>query len=82
MQDFDARWNSVRLQFAEKSINTELWYENKDIRSFVNVVPTSAHTGKYCELTVVELCRTMVAQLIVAAVSLGVPFLELGYRGD
>ena len=46
MQDFDARWNSVRLQFAEKSINTELWYENKDIRSFVNVVPTSAHTGK------------------------------------
>jgi translation initiation factor 5B len=46
MQDFEDRWNRIKVQFAEKGLNTELWWENKNLREFVNVVPTSAHTGE------------------------------------
>jgi translation initiation factor 5B len=32
--------------FAEQSLNAILYHENKDIRKFVSLVPTSARTGE------------------------------------
>eukprot|EP00056_Hartaetosiga_gracilis_P000844 m.40842 g.40842 ORF g.40842 m.40842 type:complete len:1172 (+) comp10383_c0_seq1:31-3546(+) len=46
MQDFDTRLDYVKLQFAEMGINTELYWKNKNMREYVNIVPTSAHTGE------------------------------------
>lgn len=45
MTDFESRLELVKLQLAENSINSELYYKNKNMKEFVNIVPTSAHTG-------------------------------------
>lgn len=45
-QHFETLTNKIKVQLAELSINTELWYDNQDERHFVNIVPTSAHTGE------------------------------------
>lgn len=44
--EFEQRTKSVILQFAEQGLNAALFYENPDIRSYVNLVPTSAVTGE------------------------------------
>lgn len=46
LQDFQTRLDYVKLQFAESGINTELYWQNKNVREFVNIIPTSAHTGE------------------------------------
>lgn len=43
--EFEDRVKNVILQLAEQSLNAALFYENKDPRSFVSLVPTSAATG-------------------------------------
>ena len=44
--EFDDRWAKVNLQLSEKGINSALYWDNKDTRQYVSVVPTSAHTGE------------------------------------
>lgn len=44
--EFEQRTKAVILQFAEQGLNAALFYENPDIRSYVNLVPTSAVTGE------------------------------------
>lgn len=44
--EFRDRLEKTKLAFAEQSFNAELYYENKDMRRFVSMVPTSAHTGE------------------------------------
>jgi len=44
--EFEDRWAKVNLQLAENGINSALYWENKDPRQYVNVIPTSAHTGE------------------------------------
>lgn len=44
--EFEQRTKSVILQFAEQGLNAALFYENPDMRSYVNLVPTSAVTGE------------------------------------
>jgi translation initiation factor 5B len=43
--EFQKRCKEVIVQLAEQSINAALYYENRDQRSFVSLVPTSAATG-------------------------------------
>lgn len=43
--EFIDRVKQVILELAEKSLNAALYYENKDLKSFVSLVPTSAATG-------------------------------------
>lgn len=43
--EFIDRTKQVILQLAEQSLNAALYYENKDLKSFVSLVPTSAATG-------------------------------------
>jgi len=44
--EFEDRWAKVNLQLSENGINSALYWENKDPRQYVNVIPTSAHTGE------------------------------------
>jgi translation initiation factor 5B len=47
LQEFDTRVELVKLALAEKGFNSALYYENtKNMASYVNIVPTSAHTGE------------------------------------
>lgn len=57
--EFDERSKEAILQISEQGLNAALFYENKNVREYINVVPTSAHTGDgmgnliatICELT-------------------------------
>lgn len=44
--EFRDRLEKTKLAFSEQGFNAELFYENKDMRRFVSLVPTSAHTGE------------------------------------
>lgn len=44
--EFEKRTAEVKLAFAEKGFNSELFYENKSMARNVSLVPTSAHTGE------------------------------------
>lgn len=43
--EFDERSKEAILQISEQGLNAALFYENKNVREYINVVPTSAHTG-------------------------------------
>ncbi|MBN3318460.1 IF2P factor, partial [Atractosteus spatula] len=43
--EFDERAKAVIVEFAQQGLNATLFHENKDPRTFVSLVPTSAHTG-------------------------------------
>ena len=45
-KEFETRSREVLLAFAEEGLNAALYWENPDPRTFVNVIPTSAHTGE------------------------------------
>ena len=45
--EFDAKWSAIKLDLAERGINTDLYYEKGfNPRSTIPVVPTSAMTGE------------------------------------
>jgi translation initiation factor 5B len=44
--EFRDRLEKTKLAFSEQGFNAELFYENRDMRRFVSLVPTSAHTGE------------------------------------
>ncbi|KAE8625574.1 hypothetical protein XENTR_v10006323 [Xenopus tropicalis] len=43
--EFEERAKAIIVEFAQQGLNAALFYENKDPRTFVSLVPTSAHTG-------------------------------------
>lgn len=45
-QEFETKASKIKLQLAEQGLNTELYWQNPDIRKYVNIVPTSAITGE------------------------------------
>ncbi|KIW73315.1 translation initiation factor aIF-2 [Phialophora macrospora] len=44
--EFEKRLQDTKIAFAEEGFNAEVFYENKDMRRYVSLVPTSAHTGE------------------------------------
>lgn len=46
MNEFRDRLEKTKVAFAEQGFNAELFSENKDMRRYVSLVPTSAHTGE------------------------------------
>ena len=65
--EFEDRWARVNLQLSEKGINSALYWENKDPRQYVSVVPTSAHTGEGIPdllFNLVKLSQSMLTQRI------------------
>ncbi|XP_053273047.1 eukaryotic translation initiation factor 5B [Pleuronectes platessa] len=63
--EFDERAKAVIVEFAQQGLNAALFYENKDPRTFVSMVPTSAHSGDGMGNLIallVELTQTMLAR--------------------
>lgn len=46
LNEYKDRVEQTKVAFAEEGFNAELFYENKDMRRYVSLVPTSAHTGE------------------------------------
>lgn len=38
--------DNIKLSFAEQGLNAELYYENKNIKKFISIVPMSSKTGE------------------------------------
>lgn len=70
--EFNTRWSEVKNELAAEELNSELYYNNKDMRKFVSVVPTSAKTGEG------------VAELILLTIHLVQQFMEkkVTYKDD
>ncbi|KAL1022258.1 hypothetical protein UPYG_G00024320 [Umbra pygmaea] len=63
--EFDERAKSIIVEFAQQGLNAALFYENKDPRTFVSLVPTSAYSGDGMGNLIallVELTQTMLAR--------------------
>ncbi|KAL2087809.1 hypothetical protein ACEWY4_016637 [Coilia grayii] len=63
--EFDERAKAVIVEFAQQGLNASLFFENKDPRTFVSLVPTSAHSGDGMGNLIgllVELTQTMLAR--------------------
>ncbi|KAL7845660.1 hypothetical protein AOLI_G00238520 [Acnodon oligacanthus] len=63
--EFDERARAVIVEFAQQGLNAALFFENKDPRTFVSLVPTSAHSGDGMGNLIgllVELTQTMLAR--------------------
>ncbi|XP_012675200.3 LOW QUALITY PROTEIN: eukaryotic translation initiation factor 5B [Clupea harengus] len=63
--EFDERAKAVIVEFAQQGLNAALYFENKDPRTFVSLVPTSAHSGDGCGNLIgllVDLTQTMLAR--------------------
>uniref|UniRef100_H2T3S8 Eukaryotic translation initiation factor 5B n=1 Tax=Takifugu rubripes TaxID=31033 RepID=H2T3S8_TAKRU len=63
--EFDERAKAVIVEFAQQGLNAALFHENKDPRTFVSLVPTSAHSGDGMGNLIallVELTQTMLAR--------------------
>lgn len=46
MSEFQERMKKSMLDLNEQGLNVALYWENPDIRKYVNIVPTSAITGE------------------------------------
>lgn len=78
--EFEQRTKSVILQFAEQGLNAALFYENPDIRSYVNLVPTSAVTGEGMGnllALIVEMCQNKLAKRLMYSDELQATVLEV-----
>ncbi|XP_033833079.1 eukaryotic translation initiation factor 5B [Periophthalmus magnuspinnatus] len=63
--EFDERAKAVIVEFAQQGLNAALFFENKDPRTFVSLIPTSAHSGDGMGNLIallVELTQTMLAK--------------------
>ncbi|CDH15024.1 probable Eukaryotic translation initiation factor 5B [Zygosaccharomyces bailii ISA1307] len=44
--EFQTRLSNIKLALAEQGLNSELYFENKNMSKYVSIVPTSAVTGE------------------------------------
>ncbi|CAI5757057.1 unnamed protein product [Candida verbasci] len=45
-QEFYNRYDQIKLALAEQGLNSELYFQNKNMAKYVSIVPTSAVTGE------------------------------------
>ncbi|XP_061163849.1 eukaryotic translation initiation factor 5B-like [Saccostrea echinata] len=78
--EFEARAQEVIVQMAEQSINAALFYENKNMREYVSLVPTSAHSGDGMGNLIALLCelaQTMMAKRLAYSEELQATVMEV-----
>ncbi|KAH7968501.1 hypothetical protein HPB52_009044 [Rhipicephalus sanguineus] len=78
--EFEERTREVVLQFAEQGLNAALFHENKDLKSFVSLVPTSALSGDGMGnliSLIVDLTQNMMAKRISFSEELQATVLEV-----
>ncbi|XP_019716239.1 eukaryotic translation initiation factor 5B isoform X2 [Hippocampus comes] len=78
--EFDERAKAIIVEFAQQSLNAALFYENKDPRTFVSLVPTSAHSGDGIGNLIallVQLTQTMLARRVASCDELRAQVMEV-----
>ncbi|ODQ77845.1 hypothetical protein BABINDRAFT_40930, partial [Babjeviella inositovora NRRL Y-12698] len=45
-QEFEDRYTKIKVELAEEGLNSELYFNNKNMAKYVSIVPTSAVTGE------------------------------------
>ncbi|XP_059144688.1 eukaryotic translation initiation factor 5B-like isoform X2 [Physella acuta] len=78
--EFDERAQKVILQLAEEGLNAALFYENKNPKEYISLVPTSAHSGDGMGNLVAlisELCQTMLAKRLMYSSNLQAVTMEV-----
>ncbi|EJS44852.1 fun12p [Saccharomyces arboricola H-6] len=45
-EEFQSRYNKIQLELSEQGLNSELYFQNKNMSKYVSIVPTSAVTGE------------------------------------
>uniref|UniRef100_G3TTX5 Eukaryotic translation initiation factor 5B n=1 Tax=Loxodonta africana TaxID=9785 RepID=G3TTX5_LOXAF len=78
--EFEERAKAIIVEFAQQGLNAALFYENKDPRTFVSLVPTSAHTGDGMGSLIyllVELTQTMLSRRLAHCEELRAQVMEV-----
>ncbi|XP_076362546.1 eukaryotic translation initiation factor 5B isoform X1 [Tachypleus tridentatus] len=78
--EFEERTREVIAQIAEQGLNASLYYENKDTRTFISMVPTSAISGDGMGNVIgliVELTQTIMAKRLAFSEELQATVLEV-----
>lgn len=89
--EFHNRYEQIKLALAEQGLNSELYFQNKNMSKYVSIVPTSAVTGEgvpdllwlLLELTQKRMSKQLMYLSKVAATILEVKVVEgFGYTID
>ncbi|XP_066477063.1 eukaryotic translation initiation factor 5B [Tiliqua scincoides] len=78
--EFEERAKAIIVEFAQQGLNAALYYENKDPRTFVSLIPTSAHTGDGMGSLIallVELTQTMLSKRLAHCEELRAQVMEV-----
>ncbi|XP_063809440.1 eukaryotic translation initiation factor 5B isoform X2 [Pseudophryne corroboree] len=78
--EFEERTKAVIVEFAQQGLNAALFHENKDPRTFVSMVPTSAHTGDGMGNLIgllVELTQTLLSKRLAHSEELRAQVMEV-----
>nr|XP_033806544.1 eukaryotic translation initiation factor 5B isoform X2 [Geotrypetes seraphini] len=78
--EFEERTKAIIVEFAQQGLNAALFHENKDARTFVSLVPTSAHSGDGMGNLIallVELTQTMLNKRLAHSEELRAQVMEV-----
>ncbi|XP_056287664.1 eukaryotic translation initiation factor 5B [Pseudoliparis swirei] len=78
--EFDERTKAVIVELAQQGLNAALFFENKDPRTFVSLVPVSAHSGDGMGNLIallVELTQTLLARRLARCHELRAQVMEV-----
>ncbi|GFS24671.1 eukaryotic translation initiation factor 5B-like [Elysia marginata] len=78
--EFDERTQQVIVQLAEEGLNAALFYENKNPKEYISLVPTSAHSGDgmgNLVALICELCQTMLPKRLMYSPNLQAVTMEV-----
>ncbi|XP_068124303.1 eukaryotic translation initiation factor 5B isoform X2 [Hyperolius riggenbachi] len=78
--EFEERTKAIIVEFAQQGLNAALFYENKDPRTFVSLVPTSAHSGDGMGNLIsllVDLTQTMLSKRLAHSEELRAQVMEV-----
>lgn len=78
--EFETRSNEAIVQLAEQGLNAQLFYKNQDTKTYISIVPTSAHTsdgiGNLMAL-IVEFSQTILAKRVSYSTDLQCTVMEV-----
>lgn len=79
-REFERRSDEVILQLAEQGLNAQLFYKNKDLKNYISLVPTSAHStdgiGNLMAL-LIEFSQTILAKRVSYSTDLQCTVMEV-----
>lgn len=79
-QEFDRRLRQIIVAFSEQGLNTCLYWENKDFKRNISIIPTSAVTGEGVPdllMLLVQLCQKMMNERLMYLSDLRCTVLEV-----